>query len=146
MVKGDVVKVIKGKSKGAVGEVFFLGATQYGERVGLKTADGEKVWANPDAVVPAAPVPAAPVPGGLLAMAAALESPAVTGAVAATAGNDAVAALTARVAGLELLVGKLLDKVAALEGAAGDENGVPANALFDPPFFDGDEPPPPYGE
>lgn len=148
MSKGDKVKVIKGKNKGAVGEVFFNGTTQYGDRIGLKTADGEKVWVNPDAVVPDAPAPVA-APMNLRAMAAALDG---APAPAAPAG-DAVTALTARVAGLELLVGKLLDRVAALEGAAPDDGvryevkdgeDIPDD-LFDPPFLY-DEPPPPYGE
>lgn len=48
MKKGDVVVVTSGKKQGQSGEVFFLGKTQFGFKVGFKDASGTKVWVTPD--------------------------------------------------------------------------------------------------
>lgn len=49
--RGDVVKVVKGKSSGAEGKVFWIGQTKFQKtRVGIETASG-KVWAAPTEIV-----------------------------------------------------------------------------------------------
>jgi hypothetical protein len=131
MERGDRVRVTKGKNRGSEGEVFWVGEGTWGPRVGLETTDGRKVWAKPADVVltstDVAPAPAVPAPRpNLMALAAALDGTAVAPALAATMAGDATTALTARVAGLELLVAKLTDRLAALERAASavDEDGI----------------------
>ena len=46
--KGRYVKVLRGKSKGYEGEVFWVGPSKWGggERLGLRTSSGETAWAN----------------------------------------------------------------------------------------------------
>lgn len=127
--RGDRVRVTRGKNRGAVGEVFWAGEGQWGPRVGLETDDGRKVWAKPGEVDVIAtdtpPGPVTPVEGrgvGLAAMAAALDKTAPAairfGDKLADGTPLEVAALVARIAGLELLVGKLVARVEALEGEA----------------------------
>jgi len=123
------------------GEVFWVGETKWGPRIGIDTGGGNKIWARPTDVALTStdvlPAPAVPPVGGLMALAAALDgtaaAPAFTltlpdgipaaavPAMVATVSDSAVAALTARVTGLELLVASLMAKVAALESAAPGE-------------------------
>lgn len=46
MDKGTKVRVVKGKSKGQEGEVFWSGPSKYGGglRLGVRTASGDKIW------------------------------------------------------------------------------------------------------
>ena len=99
VTKGSTATVVRGVKvpRGTTGVVIWTGETKYGWRVGIKDAAGTVHFTAMGNVEPAgAPAP----PTGF--------SPAVAGAVAATAAMaapDALAALTARVAALEALLG-----------------------------------------
>jgi hypothetical protein len=131
MTKGDTVQIIKGKSKGTTGTIFWVGETKYGARVGIKPEDGETVWAKASDVVPVVPTlavnPAAratieEIAAGLPAAVVPAARATLSEMAAAMTAASEIDGLRARIVLLEAAVAKLLEASAGAPAPAGDQS------------------------